>query len=159
MIKKNIILLTVLLLSISINISAQNRDNRGFNPERYQADMERYIVKKANLSSSESEAFLPIYREMKKKQRAVFENNNRKFNRNSDAECKKYIQQRDANEIQLKKLQQQYHNKFLKILPASKVYQLLREEENFHRNSFNKALENRKKRNDQRKRNDNKNRN
>ena len=159
MIKKNIILLTVLLLSISINISAQNRDNRGFNPERYQADMERYIVKKANLSSSESEAFLPIYREMKKKQRAVFENNNRKFNRNSDAECKKYIQQRDANEIQLKKLQQQYHNKFLKILPASKVYQLLREEENFHRNSFNKALENRKKRNDQRKRNENKNRN
>ena len=159
MIKKSIILLTVLLLSISINISAQNRENRGFNPERYQADMERYIVKKANLSSSESEAFLPIYREMKKKQRAVFENNNRKFNRNSDAECKKYIQQRDANEIQLKKLQQQYHNKFLKILPASKVYQLLREEENFHRNSFNKALENRKKRNDQRKRNENKNRN
>ena len=159
MIKKSILLLTVLIFSISINISAQNKDNRRFNPERYQADMERYIIKKADLSASESAAFLPVYREMKKKQRAVFENNNRKFNRNSDAECKKDIQQRDANELQMKKLQQQYHNKFLKILPASKVYKLLREEENFHRHAFNKALENRNKRNDQRKRNENKNRN
>ena len=143
------------LFSLNISVYSQNRENQRFNPERYQADLEKYIVRKAGLTAKESAAFLPVYREMKAKMRPVFESNRKKINANSDAECKQFIQQRDANELQLKKIQQQYHNKFLKILPPTKLYKLIREEENFHRYAFNKALENRKNRDAQKKRNDN----
>ncbi len=152
--RKGIVLIIVFLFSLNVCVNSQNRDNK-FNPDRYQADLEKYIVKKAGLTAKESAAFLPLYREMKTKMRPVFESNRKRINANSDEECKKFIQQRDVNELQLKKIQQQYHNKFLKILPATKLYKLIREEENFHRHAFNKALENRKNREDQKRRNDN----
>ena len=147
------------MFSLVINANDQNKERRGFNPDRYQADLEKYIVKKAGLTQKEAAAFLPIYREMKAKMRPIYEANHKKPNVSSDEEYKKLIQQRDANEIQLKKIQQQYHNKFLKILPASKVFKLIREEENFHRSSFSKVLENRNRRGDQSRHHDNKNRN
>ncbi len=158
MIRKRILFISLLFLSLALHVNGQNKE-KGFNPERYQADLEKYIVRKAGLTQKESAAFLPLYREMKTKMRSVFEANHNKVNITSDAECKKLIQQRDANEIQMKKIQQQYHNKFLKILPASKVFKLIKEEENFHRYSFNKALENMNRKGNQQKRNDNRNRN
>lgn len=153
--KKAFFIIFLFLFSLNCSVYSQNRDNHRFNPDRFQADLEKYIVKKAALTPKESAAFLPVYREMKTKMRQVFDSNFKKINANSDAECKKFIQQRDANELQLKKIQQQYHNKFLKILPPTKLYKLIREEENFHRYAFNKALENRKNKDDQKRRNDN----
>ena len=46
------------------------------------------------------------------------------------------IQKSDECELQLKEIQQQYHKKFMKVLPASKVYDVLRAEEKFHRQIF-----------------------
>ena len=39
----------------------------------------------------------------------------------------------------MKKLQQDYHNKFMKVLPASKVFRIIQAEENFHRQMFKRA--------------------
>ena len=40
----------------------------------------------------------------------------------------------DKMDIELKRIQQQYHNKFLDILPACKVMKAIKAEDKFHRN-------------------------
>ena len=39
----------------------------------------------------------------------------------------------------MKQLQQEYHSRFLYILPASKVLRILKAEEQFHRQAFKKV--------------------
>ena len=43
----------------------------------------------------------------------------------------------------MKKLQQTYHNKFMKILPAGKVMEIIKAEDQFHRNAFRRIMEKR----------------
>ena len=50
--------------------------------------------------------------------------------------CDYLIKQQDKLELELKKIQQTYHNKFLEILPAGKVFDVIRAEERFHRHSL-----------------------
>ena len=40
------------------------------------------------------------------------------------------------SDIEIKRLQQAYHEKFLHILPASKVYRIIKAEDKFHRQQF-----------------------
>ena len=57
-----------------------------------------------------------------------------------DKECAEAIRNNDANDIELKKCQREYHEKFMKILPASKVFRIIRSEDKFHRRVFRKAF-------------------
>lgn len=59
---------------------------------------------------------------------------------NDDKECAEAIRNNDANDIELKKCQREYHEKFMKILPASKVFRIIRSEDKFHRRVFRKAF-------------------
>ena len=49
-------------------MDAQNPHMR-FNPERFEAEMEQFIVVQAGLSPTESAVFFPLYKEMQDKQR------------------------------------------------------------------------------------------
>ena len=53
-----------------------------------------------------------------------------------EVECKKCVQKRDVYELELKNIQQTYHNKFFCVLPASKVYDVIKAEDRFHRRAF-----------------------
>ena len=72
---------------------------------------------------------------MQAKQRAVFERQRQLGNVKPADEkgCEKAIRQRDEYDLELKRIQQTYHNKFLSILSASKLYDVLKAEDNFHR--------------------------
>ena len=54
----------------------------------------------------------------------------------SESECKKNINKRDALDIQMKQIQKTYHEKFMEVLPAEKVYDILKAEDRFHRQMF-----------------------
>ncbi|MCH4182869.1 MAG: hypothetical protein LKF48_06905 [Prevotella sp.] len=114
----------------------------GFNPERWQAEMEQYIVAKAGLTPLEASEFFPVYREWKEKERGYFDQLRfyRHINVNDPHVCAEAIYKRDEIDLNIKKLQQIYHKKFLKILPATKVYQIIRAEDEFHRQSFRKFI-------------------
>jgi saccharopine dehydrogenase-like NADP-dependent oxidoreductase len=58
---------------------------------------------------------------------------------NDDEACKNAIQERDRLDVQIKELQQTYHEKFMKVLPARKVFSIIKAEENFHRQAFRRA--------------------
>lgn len=128
------ILLFALALIITMSADAQNDKRKRFSPEKFRTDMQQFIVKEACLTPAESAAFFPIYDEMYKKQRSVFDSMRRldKSHPVSEEDCRKAVKERDKLDLELKKIQQTYHNKFLSILSAQKVFNILKAEDRFH---------------------------
>jgi hypothetical protein len=131
---KKTIILSLLLLT-SICVSAQQPK---FDPAKFDADLEQFITTEACLSPQQASAFFPVYREMLRKERVLFDQMRRYRHRDTsdDAACRDAIEQQDKLDIQIKEIQQEYHNKFMKILPEGKVFKILRAEEKFHRQAF-----------------------
>lgn len=116
-------------------LSASATEPQKFSPEKFQADMEQFITKEAQLTSEEVAKFFPLYREMQQKQRAVW-NQMKNLGRNKPADeaaIKQAVQKRDELELEQRRIIQTYHNKFFKVLPASKVYDVIIAETKFHR--------------------------
>jgi hypothetical protein len=133
--KRAFISMMFLLVGVLV---CQADEPQKFSPEKFQAEMEQFIAKEAGLTTDESEKFFPLYREMQQKQRAVFGKMRQegRVKPTDDASCKRLVQKRDEVELELKKIQQTYHNKFFTVLSPSKVFDVLRAEEKFHRQAF-----------------------
>lgn len=130
--KRYLFCIATLLLSV---MSVMAHDPQKFSPEKFQADMEQFITKEASLTAEEAAKFFPLYREMQQKQRAVW-NQMKNMGRNKPADeaaCKQAVQKRDELELEQRRIIQTYHNKFFKVLPASKVYDVIIAENKFHR--------------------------
>ena len=132
-----------LLLTLSavwlLSTSLLATEPQKFSPEKFQADLEQFITQEAGLTSEESTKFFPLYREMQQKQRVVYNKIHELFKLPHDeASCKRAIQRRDQLEIELKQIAQTYHNKFLRVIPASKVIGTIVAEDKFHRRAFRK---------------------
>lgn len=137
--------LVILFLLLTLSITAENPQNQ-FDAKRFQTDLEAFITQEVALTPKESARFFPLYREMMEKQRALFNKGKayRHIKPSNEAACRKAIQEKDNIELQIKKLQQQYHNKFLKVISASKLYEVMKAEDKFHRQAFTRATSKRK---------------
>ncbi len=113
-------------------------DQEKFSPEKFQAQMEQFITQEANLTSEEASKFFPLLREMYEKQRLVYDKIKKECRQrpSDEAGCKKVVLQRDLYELELKTIQQSYHKKFFNVLKPSKVYDVLKAEDRFHRKAF-----------------------
>ncbi len=122
------------MIALSVTAQQQPRQHK-FSPERFQAELEQYITKEAGLSPQEAAKFFPVYKEMQAKQRAVFDRQRQLgWSKPTDEKgCEKVIRQRDEYDLELKRIQQTYHNKFLSVLSASKLFDVIRAEDRFHR--------------------------
>lgn len=128
---------TVIMIMVVLGVSAEEQQK--FSPEKFQADLEQYITTEAGLTIEEAAKFFPLYREMQQKQRVVYNKIHELFKLPHDeASCKRAIQRRDQLEIELKQIAQTYHNKFLRVIPASKVIGTIVAEDKFHRRAFRK---------------------
>ena len=128
----------VLMLMVVLSVSAEEQQEK-FSPEKFQAALEQHITTEAGLTTEEAAKFFPLYREMQQKQRAVYNKMRELFKAPTDeASSKQAIQRRDQLEIELKQIAQTYHNKFLRVLPASKVIGTIIAEDKFHRRAFRK---------------------
>ena len=134
---KKLLVFAVLMLMVVLGASAEEQQK--FSPEKFQADLEQYITTEAGLTNEEAAKFFPLYREMQQKQRVVYNKIHELFKLPHDeASCKRAIQRRDQLEIELKQIAQTYHNKFLRVIPASKVIGTIVAEDKFHRRAFRK---------------------
>lgn len=130
------------LLFFAMSVSAQTHHR--FDNKKFQAALEKYITADASLTQKEAAKFFPLYREMQSKQRVLFEQSRhyRHVKTNNNVECAKAISVMDKNDIQIKRLQQVYHAKFVRILPASKVMKVIKAENKFHRMVFERVAKN-----------------
>lgn len=130
----------VLLLMLSVVVvSAQRPQKRPpFDPKRFEADLEQFITMHAALTPVEAAKFFPVYRQMMKKQRMLFDEMRRfqHVNPKDNEACANAIRRQDELDIEIKQLQQEYHARFMIILPAAKVFGVIKAEEQFHRQMF-----------------------
>ena len=135
--RRYIIVLLVLLCSVV----AMAQEPKKFDPVQFEADLEQFVATEARLTPTESAAFFPLYREMRKKQMAYFGYHRRWHivDESDDKACAEAIRRLDSNDLEIKRLLQLYHEKFLHILPASKVFRIIKAEEKFHRQQFKRA--------------------
>ena len=151
MMKKNILkcsmgqilrttMLMILMLCTFGVANGQHRKRPPFNPAKFEADLEQFITVNACLSPSQAASFFPVYRQMMKKQRALFDEMRRlrMTNPKDNEACEEAIRKQDELDIQIKQLQQEYHGRFLIMLPANKVLSIIKAEEKFHRQIFRK---------------------
>ncbi len=138
--KVNGILTLFFALAFAAVSGAQERKTNGFSPEKFRADMQQFITKEACLTPQESAKFFPVYDEMNNKKRKIFDDM-RRLSRHKPADeagCRDVIRKCDKMDLELRKIQQTYHDKFLSIIPASKLFDVIRAEEKFHRRMLNK---------------------
>ena len=133
-------MLMILMLCTFGVANGQHRKRPPFNPAKFEADLEQFITVNACLSPSQAASFFPIYRQMMKKQRALFDEMRRlrMINPKDNEACEEAIRKQDELDIQIKQLQQEYHGRFLMMLPANKVLSIIKAEEKFHRQIFRK---------------------
>ena len=133
-------MLMILMLCTFGVANGQHRKHPPFNPAKFEADLEQFITVNACLSPSQAASFFPVYRQMMKKQRALFDEMRRlrMINPKDNEACEEAIRKQDELDIQIKQLQQEYHGRFLMMLPANKVLSIIKAEEKFHRQIFKK---------------------
>lgn len=134
-------MLMILMLCTFGVANGQHRKHPPFNPAKFEADLEQFITVNACLSPSQAASFFPVYRQMMKKQRALFDEMRRlrMTNPKDNEACEEAIRKQDELDIQIKQLQQEYHGRFLMMLPANKVLSIIKAEEKFHRQIFRKV--------------------
>ena len=136
-----IVLLVIVALCATMAQPQQQQGGGGqqpqfrFSPEKFDAELQQFIVQEASLTPQESAKFFPVYKEMQRKQRALYDRQRRlaTIKPQDEAGCQKAIRDRDEIDVELKRIQQTYHNKFLDMLPTSKVYDVIKAEDRFHR--------------------------
>lgn len=132
---KRLYTLTLCLLIAVLAFSQKQDNGRRFSPEKFDAELQQFIVQEAHLTPQESAKFFPVYKEMQHKQRAIYDRMRKKgwIKPQDEEACRRAIRDRDEADVELKRIQQTYHNKFLDILPSSKVYDIIEAEDRFHR--------------------------
>ena len=137
-IKLKHLILVIALLTTCLGMQAQEK----FDPAKFKADRQKFITEEAGLTAHEAAQFFPLYNEMSEKLLAIHQEIKalRKSKPTSEAACKKAIEQRDAYEVKMKEIERTYHAKFLKVLSAKKLYDVLNAENRFYKRAFkNKA--------------------
>lgn len=136
-VRKTAVALTLLVMAVTA--SAQN--NFQFNPNKFDADLQQFITVQACLTPAEAAKFFPLYDEMNNKQRALFWKIRelKRMKPAGEEECKRYIADIDRMELEIKQIQSNYHARFLTVLSASKLYEVIRAEGRFHRQAMRNA--------------------
>ena len=136
---KRLFLTLISITFLLLTASSQSRDKR-LSKEHYQAQLAQFIIQEAQFTAKEAADFRVIFKEMQNKQRKTFEAMKDIWHKpgRGEKECAEAIRQKDKMDIELKNLQQQYHNKLLKVMPASKVFKAIIAEDKFHRQMLRK---------------------
>lgn len=136
--KKFVSILCLFLFSMTFSLTISGQRPRKFDPQQFEKQLHQYIATEAGLTPGEAAAFFPLFDEMQRKQRLLFDKMRVYMHTNTDDNraSLKAIQAMDNNDLEIKKLQKEYHQKFCKVLPAGKVLQILKADDKFHRKAF-----------------------
>jgi len=146
--KTILVSLLAFLMIGSMALMAQTDEKEEKEKKRDRAEIEKamkarkiaYISAELELTPEEAEKFWPVYNQFEAKRMEAtkdvfkhFEKRDEKPETISDAEADKIMKERFNEEQALLDLKIEYHEKYLNILPASKVFKLYEVEINFRR--------------------------
>jgi len=128
-----------ILFMFCITFIMQAQPEKGkFNPEEFRAKLEEFIIKKAEFTTTEAQAFFPIFHKMKEEQRTlqteIFKLKRiPKEETPSEKDYANKIQRISELNIKMAQIQESYYKKMYKAVPAQKVYKAMLAEDIFHR--------------------------
>ena len=132
-------ILIIMSFFFCMPIIAQKNQEK-YTEEDFQKKKMDYLSKQAGLTPQEAAAFFPIYfelQELKKKNNSQAWEKAKEVNKNSKAtetDYKNSINEFIEAEKKNTELEQEYMEKGLQIIPASKIFKVLRAEIKFNRN-------------------------
>ena len=143
--------IVIMMMAMLTSAIAQPKGER-FSPKEFRAHLEEFISKEAGLTASEGKAIFPIFHEMKEKQFKAQDKifrlkRNGPASNASDKEFANAIQKIKNLEVEKAETEEEYYKKMCKVIPARKVFLVMRAEDKFHRrmlNNFNRQGRNRK---------------
>ena len=151
---KKILFASLLLLLAAVTANAQERPIKKphFSPEEFQAKQKAYITEKADLTTQEAEAFFPLFFELQKKKFELERNVRKDFKKErnekmTEEECRNFVYKMADTKIEIAKLEREYTEKYLKVLPPCKLRRVQHAEGSFQRDLMKKMTEQRPKRN------------
>ena len=149
---KKILITAMFLLFATIIASAQGRqmNKPHFSPEEFQAKQKAYITEKAGLTQEEADSFFPLFFELQKKKFELEHNVRKDFRKNrdemmTDDECRKFVYQMADTRIEIAKLEREYTDKYLQVIPPCKLRRVQHAEGMFQRDLMKKMTEHRPK--------------
>lgn len=131
-------LMTLLLVAAGLCASAQPNGQKGqplFDPQKFQQMVEESLTKAAGLTADEAKAFFPLYNDMRERQRKmgvqIYE---LKKNAKGDAKsCTEAIQKINQLKVEMAEVERDTYKRILKVVPAEKVFKVMKAEDDFHR--------------------------
>ena len=147
---KKILFASLLLLLTAVTASAQERpmNKPHFSPEEFQAKQKAYITEKADLTDKEAEAFFPLFFELQKKKFELERNVRKEFKKErgeqmTEEECRDFVYKMADTKIEIAKLEREYTDKYLQVLPPCKLRRVQHAEGMFQRDLMKKMTEHR----------------
>ena len=147
---KKILFASLLLLLTAVTTSAQERpmNKPHFSPEEFQAKQKAYITDKADLTDQEAEAFFPLFFELQKKKFELERNVRKEFKKErgeqmTEEECRNFVYKMADTKIEIAKLEREYTDKYLQVLPPCKLRRVQHAEGMFQRDLMKKMTEHR----------------
>lgn len=126
---KNILLLVLLSIFSYFPSSAQEHSHRGdFDIEAFKKKRAEFIIEKVNLTDAEAKAFIPLTNELMDKRfelnRAIRKESRelRKKSNKTNADYERLLEASSSVKIKEAQLEQEYLQKFKKVLSAEKIY-------------------------------------
>lgn len=125
-------------LLCTLTLTAQPKGDKKFSPEQFKERMEKALIKHADLTNDEAKKVLPIFMEMKEQQRKLGKNlaklkKNEKDSNLSETEYAKRVKQINELKEDLAEVEEKYYEKMMKAIPASKVWRIMKADDEFHR--------------------------
>ena len=141
---------SLLLFLAVLTVSAQEQQNKRphFSPEEFQAKQKTYITEKAGLTPEEAEAFFPLFFELQKKKFELERNVRNDFRKQrgekmTEEECRDFVYKMADTKIEIAKLEREYTDKYLEVLPPCKLRRVQHAEGMFQRDLMKKMTEHR----------------
>ena len=147
---KKILFASLLLLLTAVTASAQERpmNKPHFSPEEFQTKQKTYITEKAGLTPEEAEAFFPLFFELQKKKFELERNVRKDFRKQrgekmTEEECRDFVYKMADTKIEIAKLEREYTDKYIQVLPPCKLRRVQHAEGMFQRDLMKKMTEHR----------------
>ncbi len=134
----------ILLMVLTVQyVSAQGKLTDEKRKE-FDAQKVAFFTQQLDLSPAEAALFWPLYNEMQKKTRAIEESMRKGVHEVKEAKGLKEADYKEAigkmlsYESSMQKVKEEYYQKMLAVIPASKIWKLSEAERKFHRQLFEK---------------------
>ena len=145
--KRNIVVLSILLLLVAHLMSQTNRQGFDQYLEKFKAEKISFLTEKLDLTVEEAQKFWPVYNKYQDKRDEVIRSKRMEsrgrpnFKEMNSQELEAFVDRKVEEELKLAEMKLEFHKQIKKIIPIEKVATLYRAENEFMNHMLSRIRE------------------